>query len=88
MNHDVYTTRILLPLVPTSWLKIVNTACFFPSLFLFPSFTSYRFFLDFVLLLCFEFLLLTVFVFKGRLRTKQDANGKNISADEEVSKNP
>lgn len=29
-----------------------------------------------------------VFVFKGRSRTKQDANEKSISADEEVPKSP
>ena len=31
---------------------------------------------------------LIVFVFKGRSRTKQDANEKSISADEEVPKSP
>ena len=29
-----------------------------------------------------------VFAFKGRSRTKQDANEKSISADEEVLKSP
>ena len=49
MNRNIYTKRILLLLVPTSWLKIVKTLPrFFPSLFLLLSYTSYRFFLVFV----------------------------------------
>ena len=63
MNRNIYTKRLLLLLVPTSWLKIVKTLPrLFPSLFLLPSYTSYRFFLVFcVLLLCFECLLLFLF---------------------------
>ena len=63
MNRNICIKRILLLLVPTSWLKIVKTLPrFFPSLFLLPSYTSYRFFLVFcVLLLCFECLSLFLF---------------------------
>ena len=63
MNRNIYTKRILLLLAPTSWLKIVKTLPrFFPSLFLLPSYTSYRFFLVFcVLLVRFECLLLFLF---------------------------
>lgn len=51
-QHIHQENTVFLQLVPTSWVKIVKTLLvfFFPSPFLFPSYTSYRFF---VVLVCY-----------------------------------